>query len=162
MCDNNLWINMIFPPVKNAKRKEIYYVQFIKQGCISDSHLSSEDFSAICHFNLMLHTDSNTCFNHSAIQNNFQWHSSHYDISDISILDDASTSNVLPYTCAWHRWKPYSQNTFWQNFCPLSLKHLTDIFVSARKLVVYVLGIHFSFSLMTYWNNLIFCNRFLS
>lgn len=30
MCDNNLWINMIYPPVKNAKRKEIYKVQFIK------------------------------------------------------------------------------------------------------------------------------------
>lgn len=95
---------MIYPSVKNAKRKEIYKVQFIKQSCTLDSHLSSEGFSAICHFNFILHRDSNTCFNHSAIQYIFQWHSTHYDISDISILDDSSTSSVLPYTYGYvHR-----------------------------------------------------------
>lgn len=65
MCDNNLWKNMIYPPVKNAKRKEIYKVQFLKYGCALDSHLSSEGFSAICHFKLILHRNSNICFNHS-------------------------------------------------------------------------------------------------
>lgn len=59
---------MIYPPVKNAKRNAIYKVQFIKQGCTSDSYLSSEGFSAICHLNLILHRNSNTCFNHSTIQ----------------------------------------------------------------------------------------------
>lgn len=162
MSNNNLWINMIYPSVKNAKRNAIYKVQFIKQGCTSDSHLSSEGFSAICHFNLILHRNSNTCFIHSTIQYIFQWHSGHYDISDISSLDNSSTPSILPYTCAWHKGKVYSQNAFSQNFSPLPLRHLTDINASVRKLVVYVLGGHFSYSLMTHWNNLIFCSRFLS
>lgn len=119
-------------------------------------------FSAICHFNLILHRNSNTCFNHLAIQCIFWWHSGYNGISDISVLDDSSTSSVWLYTCTWYRGKIYSQNGFSQNFSPLPLKHLTDMNVSVRKFVVYVLGSHLSFSLMTHWKNYIFCGRFLS